>query len=44
MMKPICCFRGVAPTRKPVFRSCDVAPAFAAAMHTRAPTQSATGW
>ena len=26
MMKPICWRRGVAPTRKPVFRSCDVAP------------------
>src|SRR5215218_3035974 len=27
----------------PVFRSCDVAPAFAAAMQTTAPTQSAIG-
>ena len=44
MMKPICCRRGVAPTMYPVFRSCDVAPAFAAAMHTSAPTQRATGW
>ena len=23
-----CCFHGVAPTRKPVFRSCEVSPAF----------------
>src|SRR6187397_795541 len=28
---------------KPVFKSCDVAPAFAAAMQMTAPTQSATG-
>src|SRR3954453_6080099 len=34
---------GVAPTRYPVFRSCDVPPACAAAMHTMAPTQIAIG-
>ena len=34
---------GVAPTRNPVFRSCEVAPAMAAAMHTTEPTQSAIG-
>src|SRR5262245_12327823 len=34
---------GVAPTMKPVFRSCDVLPAFAAAMQTMAPTQIAIG-
>src|SRR5437870_5238797 len=43
MMRPICCFTGVAPTRYPVFRSCEVAPALAAAMHTIAPTISAIG-
>ena len=44
MTKPICWDRGVAPTRYPVFRSCDVAPALAAATQTIAPTQSATAW
>jgi hypothetical protein len=44
MSSPICCARGVAPTRKPVFRSCEVAPALAAAMQTMPPTQSAIGW
>ena len=42
--KPICCLTGVAPTRYPVFRSCDVAPAFAEAMQTNDPTISAIGW
>src|SRR6476620_2449352 len=37
----ICCSRGVAPTRYPVFRSCDVVPPFEAAMHTTAATVSA---
>ena len=32
-----CCFHGVAPIRKPVFRSCDVSPAFADAMQTTPP-------
>ena len=32
-----CCFQGVAPIRKPVFRSCDVSPAFDAAMQTTLP-------
>ena len=27
MTRPTCCRIGVAPTRKPVFRSCEVAPA-----------------
>ena len=27
---PICCFIGVAPTRNPVFKSCDTSPAIAA--------------
>src|SRR5213592_2056048 len=35
---------GVDPTRKPVFRSWDVAPALAAAIQTIAPTQSAAPW
>ena len=42
MIRPICCLYGVAPTRKPVFRSCDVAPALAEAIHTTEPTISAT--
>src|SRR4029453_9159342 len=37
MTSPICWELGVAPTRKPVFRSCDVAPAIAAAMQTTDP-------
>src|SRR6185437_5279878 len=32
-----CCFQGVAPTRKPVFRSCEVSPALAEAMQTSPP-------
>src|SRR5580704_13234065 len=31
-----CCFDGVAPTRKPVLRSCDVVPPLDEAMHTTA--------
>ncbi len=42
MIKAICCFDGVAPTRKPVFRSCDVPPALAAATHTTPPIVSAS--
>ena len=30
IISPICCFLGVAPTRKPVFRSWEVSPAMAA--------------
>jgi hypothetical protein len=36
-----CCARGVAPSKKPVFRSCDVAPALLEAMQTMAPTERA---
>ena len=36
-----CCAEGVAPTRKPVLRSCDVAPALAAAIQTTPPTVKA---
>ena len=43
-MSPICWYEGVAPRRKPVLRSCEVAPALAAAMHTMPPTQRAIGW
>ena len=32
-----CCLAGVAPTRKPVFRSCEVLPAFADAIQTTPP-------
>ena len=35
---PICCFEGVAPTKNPVFRSCDVSPAIADAIQTIPPT------
>src|SRR3954452_5277621 len=35
---PNCCFAGVAPTRNPVFRSCEMSPAFDAAMQTTVPT------
>src|SRR3954447_6158837 len=35
---PNCCRAGVAPTRKPVFRSCEMSPAFDAAMQTTVPT------
>ncbi len=37
----ICCAFGVAPTRKPVLRSCEVVPPFDEAMQTMAPTESA---
>ena len=33
----ICCFHGVAPMRWPVLRSCEVSPAFEAAMQTTPP-------
>src|SRR5580700_3579442 len=33
-----CCFHGVDPTINPVFKSCDVSPAFAEAMQTTPPT------
>src|SRR6185503_15164200 len=35
---PNCCLAGVAPTRYPVFRSCEMSPAFEAAMQTTVPT------
>src|SRR5438270_11078288 len=38
---PICCLRGVAPTRKPVFKSWEVLPAFAEAMQTTPPMVNA---
>ena len=41
-MSATCCFHGVAPTRKPVFRSWLVVPALLAAMQTTAPTASAS--
>ena len=34
---PSCCFHGVDPTKYPVFKSCEVAPAIAAAMQTTPP-------
>src|SRR5687767_16030682 len=37
----ICWFLGVAPTRKPVFRSCDVVPPLDAAMQTMPLIESA---
>src|SRR4029077_6827680 len=37
----ICCARGVDPTRKPVFKSCDVVPPLDAAMQTFPPIESA---
>ena len=37
IMSANCCFHGVAPMRKPVFRSCEVSPAFDAAMQTTPP-------
>src|SRR5262245_32034414 len=37
MFRATCCLAGVAATRKPVVRSCDVLPAFAEAMHTTPP-------
>jgi len=36
-----CWYLGVAPTRKPVFKSWDVAPAFEAAVQTMPPTDKA---
>ena len=36
-----CCHFGVAPTRKPVLRSCEVVPPLEEAMHTTAATESA---
>src|ERR1051325_2918286 len=36
-IRAICCLAGVAPTRKPVFKSCDVLPALADAMQTTPP-------
>ena len=41
MISPYCCRRGVAPTRNPVLRSCDVSLAMQMAMHTTAPTEMA---
>src|SRR3954465_3231859 len=35
---PSCCFPGVAPTRYPVLRSCEMSPALDAAMATTVPT------
>ena len=37
MRSASCCFHGVAPIRKPVFRSCEVSPALAEAMQTTPP-------
>src|ERR1700677_3263680 len=37
IMMAICCFNGVAPMRYPVLRSCEVSPAFEAAMQTTPP-------
>src|SRR3954469_1884687 len=37
MMSASCCLAGVAPTRKPVFKSCEVLPALADAMQTTPP-------
>src|SRR5215469_972580 len=37
-----CCFEGVAPTRYPVFKSCEVPPAFDDATHTTPPIVSAS--
>ena len=36
-----CCHRGVAPTKKPVLRSCEVVPPLLDAMHTTAATDNA---
>ena len=41
--KAICWLRGVAPTIYPLFRSCDVAPALAAAIQIIPPTTSTNG-
>ena len=37
IISPICCFLGVAPSRYPVFRSCDVSPAIAATIQITDP-------
>ena len=37
----ICWYRGVPPTRKPVFKSCEVEPPLDEAMQTIAPTDNA---
>src|SRR5258707_15574988 len=37
IMMAICCFQGVAAMRWPVLRSCEVSPAFEAAMQTTPP-------
>src|ERR1043166_4504846 len=37
----ICCALGVEPTRKPVFKSCEVVPPFEAAIQTMPPIESA---
>ena len=37
IIKASCCFQGVAPIRKPVFKSWEVSPEFDAAMHTTPP-------
>src|SRR5664280_2461226 len=37
-----CCHLGVAPTKKPVLRSCDVVPPLLDAMHTTAAMEMAT--
>src|SRR5437868_10812787 len=39
--RAICCARGVAPTRNPVFKSCEVLPALADAMQTTPPIANA---
>src|SRR6478672_6553835 len=39
-ISPHCIREGVPPTRKPVFKSCDVVPAFEAATQTIAPIES----
>src|SRR5271163_1351124 len=36
-----CCFQGVAPTRKPVFKSCEVVPPLEEAMQTTPAIESA---
>ena len=36
-----CCNRGVEPTKKPVFKSCEVVPALLQEIQTIAPTESA---
>ena len=41
MIMAHCCDLGVAPSKYPVFRSCDVVPPFEEAMHTMPPTDKA---